>query len=274
MCLHSDKVRSAVWGAVIGDIVGSRFEHANHRSKDFELFGKESRFTDDTAATLAVAKALVEAGGGSDDELRRAVVRDLCAVGRRFPYAGWGGMFRKWFSSDDPQPYGSFGNGAAMRISSVGVYARSESEVRRLSRIVTGVSHSHPEGLKGAECVALCVYLARTGADKEEIFRRVCTEYYPEAASMSCAELSENYFFDVTCQGSVPQAIRCFYEGTDYEDTIRNAVSVGGDSDTIAAVAGGIAGAYYGVPQRFIAVAALYLPDDLRAVAERFGNEI
>lgn len=274
MCLHSDKVRSAVWGAVIGDIVGSRFEHANHRSKDFELFGKESRFTDDTAATLAVAKALVEAGGGSDDELRRAVVRDLCAVGRRFPYVGWGGMFRKWFSSDDPQPYGSFGNGAAMRVSPVGEYAASEEEVKRLSRIVTGVSHSHPEGLKGAECVALCVYLARTGADKEEIFRRVRKEYYPEIADISCAELSENYFFDVTCQGSVPQAIRCFYEGTDYEDTIRNAVSVGGDSDTIAAVAGGIAGAYYGVPQRFIAVAALYLPDDLRAVAERFGNEI
>ena len=274
MCLHSDKVRSAVWGAVIGDIAGSRFEHANHRSKDFELFGKESRFTDDTAATLAVAKALVEAGGGSDDELRRAVVRDLCAVGRRFPYVGWGGMFRKWFSSDDPQPYGSFGNGAAMRVSPVGEYAASEEEVKRLSRIVTGVSHSHPEGLKGAECVALCVYLARTGADKEEIFRRVRKEYYPEIADISCAELSENYFFDVTCQGSVPQAIRCFYEGTDYEDTIRNAVSVGGDSDTIAAVAGGIAGAYYGVPQRFIAVAALYLPDDLRAVAERFGNEI
>ena len=274
MCLHSDKVRSAVWGAVIGDIVGSRFEHANHRNKDFELFGKLSRFTDDTAATLAVAKALVEAGGGSDDELRRAVVRDLCAVGRRFPYVGWGGMFRKWFSSDDPQPYGSFGNGAAMRVSPVGEYAASEEEVKRLSRIVTGVSHSHPEGLKGAECVALCVYLARTGADKEEIFRRVRKEYYPEIADISCAELSENYFFDVTCQGSVPQAIRCFYEGTDYEDTIRNAVSVGGDSDTIAAVAGGIAGAYYGVPQRFIAVAALYLPDDLRAVAERFGNEI
>lgn len=274
MCLHSDKVRSAVWGAVVGDIVGSRFEHANCRSKDFELFGKESRFTDDTAATLAVAKALAEAGGGSDDELRRAAVRRLCAAGRKYPYAGWGGMFRKWFSSDDPQPYGSFGNGAAMRVSPVGEYAASEEEVKRLSRIVTGVSHSHPEGLKGAECVALCVYLARTGVDKEEVFRRVCTEYYPEAADMSCAELSENYFFDVTCQGSVPQAIRCFYEGTDYEDTIRNAVSVGGDSDTIAAMAGGIAGAYYGVPQRFIAVAALYLPDDLRAVAERFGNEI
>lgn len=274
MCLHSDKVRSAVWGAVIGDIAGSRFEHANHRSKDFELFGKESRFTDDTAATLAVAKALAEAGGGSDDELRRAVVRDLCAVGRRFPYVGWGGMFRKWFSSDDPQPYGSFGNGAAMRVSPVGEYVGSEEEVKRLSHIITGVSHSHPEGLKGAECVALCVYLARTGVDKEEIFRRVRKEYYPEVADISCAALSKNYFFDVTCQGSVPQAIRCFYEGTDYEDTIRNAVSIGGDSDTIAAVAGGIAGAYYGVPQRFIAVAALYLPDDLRAVAERFGNEV
>lgn len=274
MCLHSDKVRSAVWGAVIGDIAGSRFEHANHRSKDFELFGKESRFTDDTAATLAVAKALAEAGGGSDDELRRAVVRDLCAVGRRFPYVGWGGMFRKWFSSDDPQPYGSFGNGAAMRVSPVGEYVGSEEEVKRLSHIITGVSHSHPEGLKGAECVALCVYLARTGVDKEEIFRRVRKEYYPEVADISCAALSENYFFDVTCQGSVPQAIRCFYEGTDYEDTIRNAVSIGGDSDTIAAVAGGIAGAYFGVPRRLIDVAEAYLPDELRAVAERFGNEV
>ena len=274
MCLHSDKVRSAVWGAVIGDIAGSRFEHANHRSKDFELFGKESRFTDDTAATLAVAKALAEAGGGSDDELRRAVVRDLCAVGRRFPYVGWGGMFRKWFSSDDPQPYGSFGNGAAMRVSPVGEYVGSEEEVKRLSHIITGVSHSHPEGLKGAECVALCVYLARTGVDKEEIFRRVRKEYYPEVADISCAALSENYFFDVTCQGSVPQAIRCFYEGTDYVDTIRNAVSIGGDSDTIAAVAGGIAGAYFGVPRRLIDVAEAYLPDELRAAAERFGNEV
>lgn len=272
MCLHSDKVRSAVWGAVVGDIVGSRFEHANHRSKDFELFGKASRFTDDTAATLAVAEAIEEAGGGSDDELRRAAVRRLCETGRKYPYAGWGGMFYEWFNSDDPQPYDSFGNGAAMRISSVGVYARSESEVRRLSRIVTGVSHSHPEGLKGAECVALCVYLARTGEDKEEIFRRVCTGYYPEVAGMSCKELSENYFFDVTCQGSVPQAIRCFYEGTDYEDAVRNAVSIGGDTDTIAAMTGSIAGAYFGVPRRLIEVAELYLPDGLRAAAEKFGE--
>lgn len=178
-----------MWGAIIGDIVGSRFEHRNYRRKDFALFSTHSYFTDDTLMTLAVAKALCKCGHAQDIALYNETIRCMRAMRAKYPDAGWGTSFARWLKAETPQPYQSFGNGAAMRVSPVGEYACSEEEVKRLSHIVTGVSHDHPEGLKGAECTALCVYLAKNGATKEQIFQRVKNEYYPKISSLSCEEL-------------------------------------------------------------------------------------
>lgn len=262
-----------MWGAIIGDIVGSRFEHKNYRKKDFSLFSAHSYFTDDTLMTLAVAKALCKCGRAPDIALYNETIRCMRVIGAKYPYAGWGLSFAKWLKAENPQPYQSFGNGAAMRVSSVGEYARSEGEAKRLSRIVTAVSHDHPEGLKGAECVAMCVYLAKNGTGKEQIFQRVKEEYYPEIASLSCENLSKVYTFDESCRGTVPQALTCFFEGKDFEDTIRNAISIGGDSDTVAAIAGGVAEAFFGIPTALIDVAKLYLDDDLLQLAENIEKE-
>ena len=262
-----------MWGAIIGDIVGSRFEHKNYRKKDFALFSVHSFCTDDTLMTLAVAKALCNCGRAQDIALYNETIRCMRRVGAKYPDAGWGSSFAQWLKAENPQPYQSFGNGAAMRVSPVGEYARNDEEVKRLSRIVTAVSHDHPEGLKGAECVAMCVYLAKNRAGKEQIFRRVKEEYYPEIVSLSCEELSKNYMFDVSCQGTVPQALTCFFEGKDFEDTIRNAISIGGDSDTIAAIAGGVAEVFFGIPAALIDVAKLYLDDDLLRLAENIVKE-
>ena len=263
-----------MWGAILGDIIGSRFEHANCRKKDFPLFSSVSRFTDDALMTLAVAKALCRCGRGTDKELRAETIRCMRIMGAKYPLAGWGLYFDRWLRTDDPKPYNSFGNGAAMRISPVGEYARSEEEVKRLSRIVTGVSHNHPEGLKGAECTAMCVFLAKNGADKGDICRRVAAEYYPEVVNLSPAGLSKTYTFDESCQGTVPQAIACFLEGEDFEDTIRNAISIGGDSDSIAAIACGIAEAYFGIPEYMIEMAKVYLDDDLVLLAENIERDM
>ncbi len=262
-----------MWGAIIGDIVGSRFEHKNYRKKDFSLFSAHSYFTDDTLMTLAVAKALCKCGRAPDIALYNETIRCMRVIGAKYPYAGWGLSFAKWLKAENPQPYQSFGNGAAMRISPVGEYARSEEEAKRLSRIVTAVSHDHPEGLKGAECVAMCVYLAKNGTGKEQIFQRVKEEYYPEIASLSCENLSKVYTFDESCRGTVPQALTCFFEGKDFEDAIRNAISIGGDSDTVAAIAGGVAEAFFGIPTALIDVAKLYLDDDLLQLAENIEKE-
>ena len=263
-----------MWGAILGDIIGSRFEHVNCRKKDFTLFSSVNRFTDDTLMTLAVAKALCRCGRGTDEELRDETIRCMRIMGAKYPVAGWGLQFDRWLRSKDPQPYNSYGNGAAMRISSVGEYARSAEEVRRLSRIVTGVSHNHPEGLKGAECVAMCVYLAVNGASKDEICRFIAAEYYPEITALSVKVLSKTYTFNESCQGTVPQAIVCFLEGEDFEDTIRNAVSIGGDSDTVAAIAGSIAEAYFGIPEDMIEMAKIYLDDDLVLLAENIERDV
>lgn len=252
-----------MWGAIIGDIVGSRFEFSNCQNKQFSFFSTACRFTDDTVLTLAVKKALQRCGRASEEALRKETIRCMQLAGRKYDDLSWGTSFANWLKEDRPQPYYSYGNGAAMRISGVGEYAESEEEVKRLSRIVTAVSHDHPEGLKGAECTAMCIFLARKGAAKKQILRRVAEEYYPEVETLSCTELARTYRFDESCQGSVPQAIRCFWEGRDFEDVIRTAISIGGDSDTIAAIAGSIAEAHYGIPKALIEIARLYLDDDL-----------
>lgn len=263
-----------MWGAIFGDIVGSKFEWNNHRSKDFVLLGENNFFTDDSIMTIAIAQSLAESGDRDSQVLRETVIRNMQALGREYENAGYGGMFAFWIRSNNPQPYNSFGNGSAMRISPVGDYACSEEEVKRLSRIVTEVTHNHPEGIKGAECVAMCIFLAKQGFSKEQIFERVIKDYYPQVGSLTCAELSETYSFDETCQGSVPQALACFFEGESFEDTIRNAISIGGDSDTIAAIAGGIAEAYFGMDEEFINAAKYYLSGDLEKTAESVEKKV
>ena len=252
-------------GAIVGDIAGSRFEWHNRKSKRFTFLkgGNESRhpcrFTDDSVMTLAVAAAIMkwrEAGGGSYDALSTKAIASMQEFGRRYPRAGYGGAFRRWLRDDCPQPYNSWGNGAAMRVSACGWAGRTLEEVKAMSRAVTEVTHNHPEGIKGAEATAVATFLARTGKSMDEIKEVVLRDYYH--LDFTLDEIRPSYEFDVSCQGSVPQALEAFFESTSFEDAIRNAISIGGDSDTIGAICGAVAGAFYGVP------------DDIRAKAETF----
>ncbi len=232
-------------GAIIGDIAGSRFEWNNTKSKDFDLLHFRCAFTDDSVMTMAVAQALLDCAG-AEDGLPAAVVVRMQEFGRKYPYAGYGRRFRAWLESVDPHPYESFGNGAAMRVSPVAYVAHSLEEARFLSDLVTSVTHNHPEGIKGAEAVTEAIYLALHGSTKGQIRKAIRERYY--FVDFTLDEIRDSYEFDVSCAGSVPQAIVAFLESESFEDTLRNAVSIGGDSDTIAAIAGSIAEAYYGVP--------------------------
>lgn len=263
-------------GALIGDVVGSRFEFKDFKSKDFLFFAPNCRPTDDSLMTLAIAKALVMYKG---DEARLAPLteRYMHEIAKKHPNVGWGGRFYKWVMELDPTPPHSLGNGAGMRISPIGWVADSEDDVKRLSRIVTEITHGHPEGLLGAEAVAMAVYLARTGTSKDEIYRRMVADYYPEIDSFTLDKIRPSYDIDdkglwVTCRGSIPQALRAFFEAEGFEDTIRNAISIGGDADTIAAMAGSVAEAYYGVPPEMEDLLLEYLPEDLLSIYLAFGT--
>lgn len=250
-----------MYGAIIGDIAGSRFEFDNYRGKDFEIFSPDSFCTDDTLMTIAVAGALKEAKENGYEDLEDTVVKYMQCIGRKHPNAGWGASFGAWLKSDNPEPYYSFGNGAAMRVSACGWYGRSKRETLELAERVTKVTHDHPEGIKGAQAVAVAIYLARTGASKREIYLEMVKDYYPELVdyTFTVDNIRPKYQFNETCQDTVPQAIRAFYEGKDFEDVIRTAVSLGGDSDTLAAIAGSIAEAYYGIPCPMISWANIYI---------------
>lgn len=263
-------------GAIIGDIVGSRFEFNNHRSKDFELFTDVCEATDDSIMTLAVAKAIMETEKNtkhsSEDYynseyyslLKRLTIKYMQEIGRNYPNCGYGGNFGHWIFSNNPKPYNSYGNGAAMRISPVGFIGRSEQEIWDLSRTITSITHNHIEGLKGAEVTAIAIFMARFGFTKSEIRDKINTNYYP--LNFTIDEIRSSYEFNETCQATVPQAIAAFLESTSFEDAIRTAISVGGDSDTLAAITGSIAEAYYGVPEDLRIKALTYLDDDLRAI--------
>ena len=233
-------------GAIIGDIAGSRYERENRKSKDFPFFSLWDSMTDDSIMTLAVAKALLSCRKDRTD-LSQQAISAMQDLGRKFPDCGFGGHFYQWIFSSNPLPYGSWGNGAAMRVSPCGWAGNSIAEVKTLSKAVTAVSHDHPEGIKGAEAAALCVYLARTGSSKEHIRKYIQENYY--SLDFTLDEIRDNYGFDVSCQGSVPQAIEAFLESSSFEDCIRNAISIGGDSDTIAAIAGSMGEAFYGIPE-------------------------
>ncbi len=247
-------------GAIAGDIIGSIYEFNNIKTKDFELFGEGCDFTDDTVLTVAVAKWLL--GGGDLDD-------HLCLFGLKYNARGYGGMFYQWMSEWDRQPYNSWGNGSAMRVSPVGWFAKAPREALDLAEKSAEVTHNHPEGIKGAQTTALAVWLAKERSSHASISHKT--------ASFSGYDLSESvdsirdwYAFDVSCRGTVPQAIRCALEAQDYEDAIRNAISIGGDSDTVACITGGIAEAMYGLPIEIMEQARSYLPDDMIEVVDQF----
>lgn len=257
-------------GVIIGDIAGSRFEMNNHRSREFEMFASDCQCTDDSVLSLAIAKALLECSADFSD-LSAHAVRCIQEVGRKYPDCGFSNRFRAWLMTENPQPYGAKTNGCAMRVSGCAFAAGSLEQAQQLSRAVTEITHSHPEGIKGAEAVTVGVYLARTGATKDEIREVITREYYP--IDFTIDSIRDSYKFDFTCEGSIPQAFQAFFESTDFESAIRGAVSVGGDSDTIAAIAGALAEVYYGVPADFRESALSYMGDDLKEILSAFEEK-
>ena len=256
-------------GAIIGDIVGSIYERHNIKSKDFEFWNEQGRYTDDSVMTIAVADAFLVSRNENRDFKKRLIER-MQEWGRRHSSAGYGGNFYFWIWSDNPQPYHSFGNGSAMRVSPCGFIASTLEEALNLAKESAEVTHNHPESIKGAQAVAALIFLAKEGKSKEEIHEYATSHFY--ALDKSLGEIRPKYGFDVSCQGSVPEAIQAFLESVDFEDAIRNAISIGGDSDTIAAITGGIAEAYYGIPNDIKEKALTYLGEGMKNVISAFQN--
>lgn len=259
-------------GAIIGDIAGSRFEWNNHKSKDFELLTYRCHLTDDSVMTLAIAKAVLNSVRKRSDLAKEAVIC-MQDYGRKYPDAGYGGKFSRWLCSPNPQPYNSFGNGAAMRVSPCGFAAVTWSEAMSMARTVTAVTHNHAEGIKAAEAVTDAIFMARDGKSLLDIRDYIESKYYK--IDFTLDSIRDSYSFDVTCQGSVPQAFEAFFESTGFEDAIRNAISIGGDSDTIAAITGAMAEAYYGIPDELRKHALTFLDPEqlevLNAFETKFG---
>lgn len=260
-----------MYGAILGDIVGSPYEFDcnNYKAKEFPLFSQRSEFTDDTVMTLAVAKALLSSRGQDDDAIKAALVREMQQLGRAYPDRGYGTHFGGWLYEDDPQPYQSYGNGSAMRVSSAAWLAKDMAESLRLAHLTAQVSHNHPEGIKGAQAIAAGIYLLRSGKSKADV-REYLSQLYD--LNFTLDEIRPSYHFEVSCQKSVPQAINAFLEAEDFEDTLKNALSIGGDADTLAAMAGSLAEACYPIPTDLEERAWAKLTPDLQAVVRR-ANE-
>ena len=268
-----------MYGAIIGDIAGSVFEFSNNKVKDFPIFSGESDITDDTIITLAVAMALAQwkKEGGS---LHEALITHMQKMGRRFPYpmGAYGAQFKLWLSSPNPQPYGSCGNGSAMRVSPCALIANTLEEALELAKISSEVTHNHPEGIKGAQAVAAAVFLAKKRHSKEEIRNYIHENFYP--MDRTCDEIRSVYRFDGTCQGTVPEAIISFLESDSFEDAIRNAISLGGDADTLGAITGSIAWTFYRFADddstadmwNLQLAADEFLPDDLILFIDEFDR--
>lgn len=257
-------------GAIIGDIVGSRFEWDNIKSKDFKFLTYQCFPTDDSIMTLALAQAILVSKPDHSDLSKNA---DECmqSIGRNYPDCGYGGGFYKWMFSDNPKPYNSYGNGAAMRVSAAGFAANSIEEAKDIAKKITEVTHNHPEGIKGAEAIAVAIYMAKTGSSLLEIRDYIDKNYYP--MNFTLDGIRATYEFNETCQDTVPQAFMAFFESTDFEDAIRNAISIGGDSDTLAAICGGVAEAYYGVPLEIRRRALAFLDKRLFKILLDFENK-
>ena len=258
-----------MYGAILGDIIGSPYEFdMGDKRKEFPLFGKGAAFTDDTVMTLAVAEALMTPG-----DLRENLIRRMQEYGKAWPDAGYGLRFIRWLQSPDPQPYNSFGNGSAMRVSAAAWLYDDLKTVRDMARLTAEVTHNHPEGLKGAEATAAVIFLARTGSSKAEI-KAYVTEQFGYDLSRTCDEIRPGYHHVESCQETVPEAITAFLEGESFEDVIRTAVSLGGDCDTLTAIAGSMAEGFYGVPEELKMECRNRLPACFLRVLDRFEEKI
>lgn len=261
-----------MYGAILGDMIGAPYEFdRGNKTKEISLFNRDSQYTDDSVMTIAVAEALMDSMGKSDDEVKAALVISMQKWGHKYPYAGYGGMFSVWLEEKNPKPYGSFGNGSAMRVSAAGWLYDTIEETRRYAKLTAEVTHNHPEGVKGAEAVASAIFMARNGSTKDEIKDFIIGEFGYDLFR-TCDEIRPTYHHVETCQQTVPEAITAFLEGEGFEDVIRTAVSLGGDCDTLTCIAGSIAEAFYGVPDIDKLECRVRLPEDMLSVLERFDE--
>ena len=259
-------------GAIIGDTVGSVYEFNNTKRTDFPFFSKRSNYTDDSVMTFAVAKWLLEDGNHSLSALEKSMVDT--ASNYKCPMGGYGPMFYLWLCNPDREPYYSWGNGSAMRVSAVGWMFDTLEETEKVAEISASITHNHPEGIKGAQATAAAIFLARKGQSKQEIKDYISTKYGYNL-DRTCDQIRPSYDFDVSCQGTVPEAIIAFLESSDYENAIRLAVSLGGDSDTLACITGGIAEAYYkDIPKEIVCHELSLLPDEFKAILEQFYERV
>ena len=258
-------------GAILGDIIGSPYEFdRGSKSKDFPLFSPDSTYTDDSVMTLAAADAFLSLlPETTDEDIRCQLIQSMQTYGQKYPYAGYGGMFRSWLRSRFPEPYGSYGNGSAMRVSSAAWLFDDLKTVRHMARLSAEVTHNHSEGIKGAEATACAIFFARTGYTKEEIKDYIQT-LFDYDLSRTCDEIRPTCHHMESCQETVPEAITAFLEGESFEDVIRTAVSLGGDCDTLTCIAGSIAEGFYGVPEELKQQCRQRLPEELLAVLQRF----
>ena len=259
-------------GAIIGDIAGSIYEFNNIKSEDFPMLEDKCFFTDDSVMTVAVAEALMN-GRRDPEKTATCMIKAMKKYGKAFPNAGYGARFSAWLGNHDPKPYGSYGNGSAMRVSPVAWYFHSLEKVEKFAEISAKVSHDHPEGIKGAKAVAVAVFMARNGRDKDYIKRYMELKYHYDF-SRALDEIRPNYHFDETCQGTVPVALEAFFEADSFEDTIRKAISVGGDSDTVAAIAGSIAEAFYPIPKEMAERAKSFLDKKLLNALAKWDSDM
>lgn len=264
-----------MYGAILGDIIGSPYEFdMGNKSKEFPLFSERSTFTDDTVMTIAVAEVFLDNDLLMDEAIiRQRLIESMHKYGKLFPDAGYGGRFAMWLFLEGNEPYNSWGNGSAMRISSVAWLFNDLEMVRHMARLSAAVTHNHPEGIKGAEATASAIYLARTGSTKAEI-KAYIEENFGYDLSRTCDEIRPGYYHKESCQETVPEAITAFLEGESFEDVIRTAVSLGGDCDTLTCIAGSIAEGFYGVPEELKEECRNRLPKDLRTILERFDSFI
>lgn len=264
-----------MYGAILGDIVGSPYEFDcnNYKAKAFPLFSQRSEFTDDTVMTLAVARALLDTRGQDDTAIKAALVREMQRLGRAYPDRGYGARFIHWLYADAPQPYHSYGNGSAMRVSPAAWLSESMEEALHLAQLTAEVTHDHPEGIKGAQAVVAAIFLARTGQSKAEI-KAYAECKFGYDLNHTCDEIRPTYHHVESCQETVPQAITAFLESSDFEDALRTAVSLGGDSDTLAAITGSIAEAFYGVPEELRQECYKRLPPELTEILHEWEGAL
>ena len=262
-----------MYGALLGDMIGAPYEFdMGNKTKEFPLCCGESHYTDDSVMTIAVAEALLDSQFREDSEIRTALVKSMRKWGRKYPHAGYGGRFRDWLRAKNPEPYGSYGNGSAMRVSPAGWLYDTIERTREVARWTAEITHDHPEGVKGAESLAAVIFLARNKYGMDEIREYIVREFGYDL-SRTVDEIRPDYHHVEDCLRTMPEAFECFLESTDYEDCIRNVVSIGGDVDTLGAIAGAAAEAFWGIPKQIVEEGDKFLTNEIREVVRRFYEQ-